>query len=104
MCGIRTSPEESAELGVRIARKLNAARGPTTLFLPLRGVSFVSTEEQPFYDPTADEALFDALRAGLDPARVELVELDTHINDSDFASAMANRLHELIRHAIADGG
>ena len=34
---MRTTPEECAELGRRIAPKLNAAQGPTALFVPLRG-------------------------------------------------------------------
>ena len=33
---MRTTPEECAELGRRIARKLNAATGPTALFVPLK--------------------------------------------------------------------
>src|ERR671914_518869 len=45
-----------------IARKLNAARGPVTLYVPLRGVSLIATEGQPFHDTAADEALFGALR------------------------------------------
>ena len=36
---MRTTPEEMAELGRRIATKLAAATGPTELFIPLRGVS-----------------------------------------------------------------
>ena len=32
---MRTTPEECAELGRRIARKLSAATGPTALFIPL---------------------------------------------------------------------
>ena len=89
---MRTTPEECAELGRRIGRKLNAARGPVTLFLPLRGVSLIDTEGQVFFDPEADKALFDALRETLDP-RVDVQELDTDVNDPDFARAMADTLH-----------
>ena len=89
---MRTTPEECAELGRRIGRKLNAARGPVTLFLPLRGVSLIDTEGQVFFDPEADEALFGALRETLDPG-VDVQELDTHVNDPDFARAMADTLH-----------
>ena len=62
---MRTTPEECAELGRRIARKLSAATGPTALFVPLKGVSMIATEGGPFHDAAADEALFSALREGL---------------------------------------
>ncbi len=94
---MRTTPEECAELGRRIARKLNAATGPTALFVPLRGVSTIDVEGQVFHDPTADEALFETLREHVDASRVELRELDLDVNDERFALAMANRLHELCR-------
>jgi uncharacterized protein (UPF0261 family) len=92
---MRTTAEESAELGRRIARKLSAATGPTALFVPLRGVSMIATEGGPFHDREADEALFAALREGLGE-NVELHEVDTDVNDPAFAEAMADRLHELI--------
>jgi uncharacterized protein (UPF0261 family) len=93
---MRTTPEECAELGRRIAQKLSAATGPTALFVPLEGVSMIATEGGPFHDPAADEALFTALRGGLGD-NVELHELDLDINDPAFADAMANRLHEMIQ-------
>ena len=95
MTGMRTRPDECAELGRTIARKLNAATGPTALFVPLRGVSLLATEGQVFHDPVADRALFRALREGVDRARVEVHELDLDINDQEFALTMANRLHDL---------
>ncbi len=95
MIGMRTNPEECAELGRTIARKLNAATGPTALFVPLRGFSLYATEGQVFHDPAADEALFASLREHVDRARVEVHELDLDINDHEFGLAMANRLHEL---------
>jgi uncharacterized protein (UPF0261 family) len=73
---MRTTPEENAELGRRIARKLSAAQGPTVLFVPLGGVSAIDVEGQPFHDPDADAALFGALREGLDGSGVEVHELD----------------------------
>jgi uncharacterized protein (UPF0261 family) len=90
---MRTTPEECAELGRRIAVKLNAARGPLTLFVPLAGVSLIDKEGEVFWDPDADSALFEALRATLEPS-VEVRELETDVNDPDFARAMADRLHE----------
>src|SRR5919204_849088 len=80
---MRTTPEECAELGRRIGRKLSAAKGPTALFVPLRGVSAIAVEGQPFHDPQADEALGEGLRESLAP-EVEVHELDTDINDSAF--------------------
>jgi uncharacterized protein (UPF0261 family) len=93
---MRTTPDESAELGRRVARKLSSAKGPTALFIPLRGVSMIATEGQPFFDPAADEALFSAVRENLGPD-VELHELETDVNDPEFALAMADRLHEMMR-------
>jgi uncharacterized protein (UPF0261 family) len=96
---MRTTPDEMAELGRRIARKLNGAQSPTVLFVPLRGVSAIDVEGQPFHDGEADEALFTALREGVDRSRVEVHEVDADVNDPAFATAMADRLHELIRDA-----
>lgn len=91
---MRTTPDECAELGRRIARKLNAAEGPVSLFIPLRGISLIAVEGQVFHDPDADQALLAALREDLDES-VDVRELDTDINDPAFADAMADRLHEL---------
>ncbi|MDA0638561.1 Tm-1-like ATP-binding domain-containing protein, partial [Nonomuraea sp. MCN248] len=88
---MRTTPEEMAELGRRIATKLSGATGPAELFVPLKGVSALDAEGMPFHDPEADRACFAALAAF--PATVRL---DLHVNDPEFGRAMADRLHELI--------
>jgi uncharacterized protein (UPF0261 family) len=93
---MRTTPEECAELGRTIGRKLSGAKSPTVLFVPLRGVSMIDVEGQVFYDADADAALFAALRETVDDS-VEVHEVETDINDEAFAVAMADRLHELIR-------
>jgi uncharacterized protein (UPF0261 family) len=88
---MRTTPEENAALGRIIAEKLNRATGPTVLMIPNKGVSSIDTEGKPFHDPAADAALFDALRANLGK-NVELVEMDTDINDEQFAVRAAELL------------
>jgi len=95
---MRTTPDECTELGRTIGRRLSGAQGPTVLFIPLKGVSMIDVEGQPFYDADADAALFAALRETLADS-VEVHELDTDINDPEFAVAMADRLHALIQDA-----
>lgn len=93
---MRTTPAECAELGRRVSARLSASTGPTTLFLPLRGVSAIAVDGAPFYDPDADAALFDTIRAELDRTRVDLVEMHTDINDPAFAAAAVERLESYL--------
>lgn len=88
---MRTTPEENDRLGKEIAEKASASRGPTAVLLPLRGVSAIDREGQPFWWPEADAALFGSLRHWLAP-QVEVRELDLHINDPEFARAAARTL------------
>ena len=90
---MRTTPAECAELGRRLARKLNRARGPVTLFIPLRGISAIATEGEIFHDPEADAALLGAIRDEI-AGNVAVREIATDINDPVFATAMADALHE----------
>ncbi len=91
---MRTTADENDDLGRLIAARLNEATGAVTVFIPLGGVSMLDVPDQAFYDPEADAALFQSLRDNLDP-NVQVVELDTDINDPAFAHAMANELHRL---------
>jgi len=93
---MRTTPEECSELGRIIGRKLSAAKGPVSVFIPLRGVSMIATEGGPFYDPEADRALIDNLKNTL-REDIEVHEIDMDINDKRFAHAMADWLDGMIR-------
>jgi uncharacterized protein (UPF0261 family) len=89
---MRTTADENRKLGEAIAGKLNKTSGPTALFLPLKGVSAIDAPDKPFYGPEEDAALFGALRERTDAKKTQLVELDLHINDPEFAGAMADWL------------
>jgi uncharacterized protein (UPF0261 family) len=88
---MRTTGEECREIGRRIAHQLNRATGPLTVMLPLRGVSMIDRDGQPFHDPEADEALFSSLRNELNDS-IRVRELDAHVNDVEFANALADEL------------
>jgi uncharacterized protein (UPF0261 family) len=91
---MRTTPDENDALGKEIAHKASAARGPTAVLVPLRGVSALDAEGQPFWWPQADAALFQSLRNWMSP-QVRLMELDLHINDPAFAETAVRTLLEM---------
>lgn len=92
---MRTTVDENKTLGAEIGRKASQATGPTCIMLPLQGVSAIDKGGQPFDDPIARTALFHAIRRHHGSA--ELIELDQHINDVEFAEATAGRLIEMIK-------
>ncbi|HNT37163.1 MAG TPA: Tm-1-like ATP-binding domain-containing protein, partial [bacterium] len=58
---MRTNKEENAKMGTIFAEKANAAVGPVAFLIPLKGVSILDGEGQPFCDREADQAMFDAI-------------------------------------------
>ncbi|MBX3065585.1 MAG: Tm-1-like ATP-binding domain-containing protein [Anaerolineae bacterium] len=93
---MRTTAAENAQLGRIIAEKLNKAASPVAVFIPRKGVSLIDVEGKSFYDPQADAALFEALKSNL-RKDIELLEVDTDINDPAFAAQMAEKLDQLIK-------
>lgn len=94
---MRTTVEENKEIGSRIAEKLNMATGKTALFLPLKGVSLIDAEGQPFFGPEEDAALFDTLKNSVNRDVVEIIEMDAAINDVAFAEAAAQKLIDFMK-------
>lgn len=93
---MRTTVEENKEIGHRLAEKLNMAVDKTILMLPLKGVSMIDAEGEAFYGPEEDKALFDTLKAEITNDKVEILELDAHVNDEEFAVGAAKKLLELM--------
>ena len=93
---MRTNIEENRILGEKLAEKLNAAKSPTLLMLPLRGVSMIDAEGQDFYGPEEDRMLFDTLRKLVNKDKVQVIEMDNNINDMAFATQAAQKLIDLM--------
>jgi uncharacterized protein (UPF0261 family) len=94
---MRTTPAECAELGRILAEKANAC--PSVVMIPRNAISVISAPGQPFHDPAADAALFDALRRH---SRRPAEEFDLEINDPAFARACAERLLDLMARGDVD--
>ncbi|KRE05879.1 ABC transporter permease [Bosea sp. Root381] len=105
---MRTTPDENARMGRWIGERLNLMEGPVRFLIPELGVSALDAPGQPFHDPAADAALFQALeqtvRTGLNR---QLIRLPHHINDPAFAAALVQQfqsLHAGRRRERAGGG
>ncbi|MBB74274.1 MAG: hypothetical protein CMJ75_07155 [Planctomycetaceae bacterium] len=92
---MRTTVSENQRVGAEIARKVADAKGPAVILLPLRGVSSIDAEGQPFKDLLARQALFDAIKENT--AGVPVVEMDQHINDELFAVTAAEHLLAMLQ-------
>jgi uncharacterized protein (UPF0261 family) len=92
---MRTTVEENRRMGEIFAEKLNAARGPRAALVPLRGVSLLDGDGQPFCDRAADEAMFSMLRERLD-SEIPFETIDANINDEAFARRAVELILQLI--------
>ena len=93
---MRTTPGENERIGAFIAAKLNACEGPVRFLIPEGGVSMIDAPGQPFHDPEADRALFAALEREFRPAPDRrLIRLPQHINDPEFAAALASAFRQI---------
>ncbi len=93
---MRTTAEENAQMGRWIGERINLMQGPVRFLIPEGGVSALDAPGQPFHDPEADAALFDALAATVrETASRRLVRLPHHINDPAFATAAVAAFDEI---------
>ncbi len=81
---MRTNAAENRRIGEMIAAAANAATGPVAILLPLKGVSQLDSPGGAFWDPEADAACYDAIKANVKPG-IPVIEMDKNINDPAFA-------------------
>jgi len=81
---MRTNEEENRLLGKKLTEKLNPSTGQTAILLPLKGLSQIDAKGGVFYQPETNQVLFDTIKKHVQE-NVEVVEVDAHINDKQFA-------------------
>jgi uncharacterized protein (UPF0261 family)/ABC-type branched-subunit amino acid transport system ATPase component len=94
---MRTTPEESAQIGRWIGERLNRMDGPVRFFLPEGGFSSLDAPGRPFSDPNADEELLRALESTVrQTGSRRLIRLPVHINHPHFAAEVVAELRRLL--------
>jgi len=89
---IRLSPDELKKVAGVFADKLNQAKGPVTVMIPLNGWSAADLPGNDTYDPAEDRIFTEVLRKKIKP-EVQIVEVDVNLEDPVFAKAVvANAL------------
>ncbi len=93
---MRTTPDENERIGRFIVDKLNRMEGPVRFLIPEGGVSGIDAPDRPFWDPAADQRLFDTIASGFrgGPNR-RLARLPHHLNDPAFAAALVAAFNEI---------
>lgn len=93
---LRTNVEENRRIGEMIAAAVNAATAAVAVVVPLGGVSMLDSKGERFWDPAADRACFEAIRANL-RAGIPLLEDEHNINDPEFSGRVAGLLLEMLQ-------
>jgi len=89
---IRLSPDELKKVSGVFAEKLNQAKGPVTVMIPLNGWSAADLPGNDTHDPKEDRIFTEVLREKIKP-EVQIVEVDANMEDPEFAKAVvANAL------------
>ena len=90
---MRTTRDENRAFGEWIGARLNAMNGPVRFLLPEGGVSMLDAPGQPFHDPDADAALFEAIERTVRPSPTRRVErVRGNINDEVFVEDPRRRV------------
>jgi uncharacterized protein (UPF0261 family) len=101
---MRTNTEEFKILGSEFAKRLNAARGPIRILIPLEGFSEHSKrrarnlngdDKGPWKRSDDYKVFTDSLRSNLKSGRIE--ELPLHINDNAFADACIDAFVKIVK-------
>ncbi len=96
---MRTTSEETFEIGRRTGLKLAAAEGAACVLWPSKGVSDYDRVGATFYDPEANGAWLLGLRSTLPPS-VIVQEVPSHINDPAFAAAAVGWILQNIKEEV----
>jgi uncharacterized protein (UPF0261 family) len=81
-------------IGRVMASKLNGAKGPTIVMIPLRGFSYPNRKGETLYDEEGNQAFIKILKENL--KGIQVIEIDAHINDCEFANEAARTMKKLL--------
>jgi len=92
---VRLSAEELEEVANEFARKLNSAKGPVRIVVPMKGWSSVDVPGNPTYDPEQDKVFVNQLRSLL-RQDIPIIEVDANMEDPAFAQKILEEALEIL--------
>lgn len=92
---VRASHDEMIKLGEIMAKRLNLARSVVQIAVPTQGLSIPNVPDGPFWDPPADAAFLDSLKANI-RTDIPVLIYENHVNDPDFGRKVANLFIEMM--------
>jgi len=95
---VPTTDEERLAVLNLIIEKVNKARGPTIVLVPLKGFSRLDREGMPFHDPSVGKKVYEELKRRISNSMVKVAKIDAHINDPVFGETAVNLFIELFTH------
>ena len=93
---IRTEASEVASIADKLAGYCIEAKGPVSVVIPMKGFSAFDREGGPFYDPDAVNAFVKTIESKLPPS-IPLQLVPFHINDPEFAHAVLEAHHGMMK-------
>ncbi|MFH0728449.1 MAG: Tm-1-like ATP-binding domain-containing protein [Pseudomonadota bacterium] len=90
-------PMDELLIGAKLyAEKINAARGPIKLVVPLKGWSSLDREGSVLYDPAQDRLFIEELKKHL-TVSIDIEEVDCNLEEMATAEALVNGIVELLK-------
>jgi uncharacterized protein (UPF0261 family) len=93
---IRLSMDETLFIAEQLVQKLNLKPSEIKVLIPRRGWSEADRKDGPLYDPEISEAFIRRIKRDLNP-KIEIKEVDLHINDPDFAQVASTIMDEMLQ-------
>ena len=88
---VKVSRQEMARVAETMAERVNEARGPVAILIPLRGWSIYGAKGGPLHDEVGYRVFLTALREHL-RGGIVMEEVDAHINDPVFVDRCVKQL------------
>jgi len=93
---IRLSMDETLFIAEQLGEKLNLKPSKIKVLIPSRGWSEADRKDGPLHDPEISEAFIERIKRDLNP-KIEIKEVDLHINDPDFAQVASTIMDEMLQ-------
>lgn len=93
---VRTSADEMREVAGTVAERLNRHpnRKMVKFLVPMQGFSVLGVAGGPLHEPDTDAAFVAELKKQFDPD-IEVIELETHLNTPEFATAVVQAFRKV---------